>query len=91
MEKAELIRNFFFIKRDAKNSLCVGGNQEIIGGNQNRVSGTVENTEAYKSDSLHLLHAEPQTCASCETSVLNAEKRLAGRKSEHAQGIKLPS
>lgn len=56
MEKAELIRNFFFIKRDAKNSLCVGGNQEIIGGNQNRVSGTVENTEAYKSDSLHLLH-----------------------------------
>ena len=37
-------------------SLCVGENREKIGGNQNRVSGIVENTEAYKSDSVHPLH-----------------------------------
>ena len=48
MEKAELIRSSFFIKRDAMNSLCVGGNQ-------NRVSGAVEITGVYKSDSVHSL------------------------------------
>ena len=55
MEKAELIRSSFFIKRDAMNSLCVGGNREKIGGNQNRVSGAVEITGVYKSDSVHSL------------------------------------
>ncbi len=56
MEKAEVIRSSFFIKRDADNQLMCWRKSEKIGGNQSRVSGTAENAEAYKSDSVHPLN-----------------------------------